>query len=109
MPRGDGTGPMGAGPTMGRALCNYAGFGGLRFFGRGVCGGFGRGGGRGQRNRFCATGLLGWMRGGRGAVVPGGTPPAGTEKQWLENQAQALQARLDVVRQRLSKLEAEKK
>ena len=108
MPRGDGTGPMGAGPMTGRALGNRAGVGGPGFV-RGPGGGFGRGGGRGQRNRFYATGLPGWMRGGRGAVSPVGAPPTGTEKQWLENQAQALQTRLDEVRQRLSELGAEKK
>ena len=51
MPGRDGTGPMGHGPQTGG--------------GRGFCGGGpsqGRGGGRGRRNHFSATGLTGWQR-----------------------------------------------
>lgn len=99
---------MGAGPMTGRALGYCAGYG-APGFGRGRGGGFGRGGGRGWRHRYYATGLPGWMRGGWGAAAPVSAPPAATEKQWLENQAQTLQAQLDEVRQRLSELEAEKK
>jgi len=94
---------MGAGPMTGGARGYCAGFGGPGFA-RGRGGGFGRGGGRGWRHWYYATGLPAWMRGAQGA------PPAAaaTEKQWLDNQAQALQARLEEVRQRLSELEAEK-
>ena len=68
MPGGDGTGPMGQGPMTGG--------------GRGYCavvlnsagvrpsnnrGSYGRGGERGHRNCFYATGLPGWMRSIRGA------------------------------------------
>jgi len=102
MPRGDGTGPMGAGPMTGRALGYCAGFGAPGFariggLGRGRGGGFGRGIGRG------------WGRGGWGGFAPVAAPPAATQKQWLESEAQALQTQLDEVRQRLSELEAEKK
>ncbi len=74
MPRGDGTGPAGAGPMTGRATGFCAGYqapgyanpvGGRGFRGRGR--GFrGRGGGRGWRNWFNATGLPGWLRAGLG-------------------------------------------
>jgi len=112
MPFGDGTGPMGAGPMTGRAAGYCAGFGMPGYAnpipGRGWGRGFwGRGGGRGWRHWYYATGLPGWMRWGG---FPAATAPAAaTEKQWLENLAQNLQARLDEVRQRLSELEGEKK
>jgi len=52
MPGRDGTGPTGHGPMTGGR--------------RGFCGDAaplpGRGGGRGQRNQFYATGLTGWQR-----------------------------------------------
>ena len=52
MPGRDGTGPMGYGPLTGGR--------------RGSCAGAapfaGRGGGRGPRNQFYATGLTGWQR-----------------------------------------------
>lgn len=113
MPRGDGTGPMGMGPMTGRAAGYCAGFtapgfanpigGGL---GRGR-GGFARGGrgGRGQRNRYRATGLYGWQR--DPAMAPGfGVDSAGgptfdesaslkSEAEFLENQLQAIRARID--------------
>jgi len=52
MPGRDGTGPTGYGPMTGGR--------------RGFCAGAapipGRGGGRGHRNQFLATGLTGWQR-----------------------------------------------
>lgn len=114
MPSGDGTGPMGAGPMTGRAAGYCAGYGVTGYMNPGLgrgwgCGFWGRGGGRGWRHWFWATGLPGWMRWGWGPVPPASRMPAATEKQWLENQAQALQARLDAIRKRLSELDAEAK
>ena len=66
MPGGDGTGPMGMGPMTGRAAGYCAGYpvpgymNPIPGFGRGL----GRGGGRGWRNMYYATGLPGWMRWG---------------------------------------------
>jgi hypothetical protein len=70
MPGGDRTGPLGLGPRTGRGagycrgygMAGFANpiFGGGRGFGRG----FGYGRGRGWRNRYYATGLPGWARGG---------------------------------------------
>ena len=107
MPRGNGTGPMGRGPMTGRAAGYCAGNGqpGVANPVAGCGGGFGRGmgggSGRGFRNMFFATGLPGWARSG-GAPAPAGM----NEKQVLKSQADALQAQLDTVRQRLGRLEA---
>lgn len=52
MPARDGTGPTGYGPMTG----------GRRGFCAGAVPSPGRGGGRGWRNQFYATGLTGWQR-----------------------------------------------
>lgn len=116
MPRGNGTGPMGMGPMTGRAAGFCAGNGAPGYanpvggrcgggFGRGR-GGMGGGFGRGFRNMFFATGLPGWMRDNRTDAPDraGGFD----EKQALANQAKALQAQLDAIRQRLVGLDQEK-
>jgi hypothetical protein len=79
MPFRDGTGPSGQGPRTGRGAGNCAGQGGAgRFVGRG----FGRGGrGRGFGRGF-------------------GIAPE-QERSWLEDQAQALQAALQSITERL--------
>ncbi len=62
MPGFDGTGPMGQGPLTGGR--------------RGYCAGAvpgqwgGRGGGRGWRNQYYATGLTGWQRQGQAYAAP---------------------------------------
>jgi len=115
MPGGDRTGPAGMGPMTGRAAGYCAGYGVPGYmnpgYGRGFWGrGFG-GGGRGWRNRFYATGLPGWMRvGPYGAPYGYGAPyqkpdPEG-EKQFLAEQAEALQAELDSIKKRLSEIES---
>lgn len=111
MPRGDGTGPTGAGPMSGRAagLCRgnplpgyatsgpwgraaWAGPG----FGRGWPGGFGRTGfGRGWPGGPGGPGGYGW----RAAFAA----PAG-EREILERQAQLLKRRLNAVDKRLAEL-----
>lgn len=116
MPRGNGTGPMGMGPMTGRAagICAWNGAPGYANPVAGRCGGgFGRGrgqGGQGRgrhgcRNLFLATGLPGWMRGGGNAAPDraGGFD----EIQALANQAQALQAQLAGVQERLKRLETQ--
>jgi hypothetical protein len=114
MPRGDRTGPLGAGPMSGRAAGYCAGLGmpgnmnpipGRSFgmgFGRGR--GFG-GGGRGWRHWFYATGLPGWMRSGW-CGLPYQQPEPEAEKQMLKNQAEALQSELELIKRRLDELEA---
>ncbi len=87
-------------------------------YGRG--GGFwGRGGGRGCRNRYYATGLTGWQRAGYGAPVWGGVPTAPvapygvapTREQQLDamkGQASYFEDALKDLRKRMEELEAEK-
>ncbi|HBX43482.1 MAG TPA: hypothetical protein DEH27_06670 [Deltaproteobacteria bacterium] len=98
MPRGDRTGPMGTGPLTGRGAGFCAGFRGPGFFG----------GGRGWRHIFHATGLPGWMRSGWGGPAFLEEPPPGTEKRYLEEEAEALKGRLDEIRKRLEELEERK-
>ncbi len=125
MPGGDGTGPMGMGPMTGRAAGYCAGYGvpgymnpipgrlGLGF-GRGF-----RGGGRGRRNWYYATGLPGWVRAGYGMPAWGAYPPAGapafgawpqmTKEQQIEalkGQAEYFEDVLDGIRKRLEELES---
>jgi hypothetical protein len=106
MPRGDGTGPMGIGPMTGRAAGYCAGYATPGFAnamgGRGV---WGCGRGRGFRNWFHATGLPGWMR-GRAYAGPFPQADPGVRKQTLENQAQALQSQLDLIKKQITELDA---
>lgn len=112
MPRGDGTGPMGRGPMTGRGLGLCAGLAvpalmGLAF-GRGRGG---RGGGRGWRNMFHATGLTGWQRAAMASTAPSAAtvaPTVETEKQFLETQVEMMQSQLDEVKKRLAGLETAK-
>ncbi len=117
MPRGDRTGPQGMGPMTGRAAGYCAGNATPGFatggFGRGYGAGAGRGyggggGGWGRRNMYYATGLPGWARyGGYAApyTAPLAEPDSAFQKQALKNQADVLQAELDLVKKRLSDLE----
>ncbi len=109
MPRGDGTGPRGMGPMTGRGAGYCAGFTVPGFANTGRGPGFGRGrgcwgGGYGWRNRFYATGQPGWMRFGAMNPLPQNPDPE-WEKQALKNQADALQAELAAVQERLANLE----
>ncbi len=102
MPRGDGTGPMGAGPMTGRRAgrCACAGYDAPGFANpmprRGL--GF-RGGGRGFRNMFYATGLPGWQRFG---YVP---PTPQQENDALKAQAESLKQELDAINKRIEEME----
>ncbi|RJP22143.1 MAG: hypothetical protein C4520_08710 [Candidatus Abyssobacteria bacterium SURF_5] len=122
MPRGDGTGPMGAGPMTGRAAGYCAGYGvpgsmnpAFPGAGRGRGGFWGRGGGgRGRRNWFYATGVPGWAR--FGSVWPqagwGPSPVGPTREQELEalqQQASYFNEALEDIKQRIDELSKEKK
>jgi hypothetical protein len=127
MPRGDGTGPMGLGPKTGRAAGYCAGYSvpgymnpmpGRGYFGGGA-GFYGRGGGRGRRNWYYATGLPGWQRASMGLPAFGGwvNPalyPYGDEispKQEmdiLKNQADILKKQLEDIQGRIETLEKAK-
>ena len=103
MPGYDGTGPRGMGPMTGggRGYCavpvdDFAGRPRIgRFFGRGG----GRGGGRGRRNRYYATGLVGWQRSG---FMPE------DEKEALRSEAELLKQELSDIQSRISALENDK-
>lgn len=86
------------------------GMGPMTGWGRGLCAGapksgwFGRGGGRGWRNRFYATGLPGWQRNVPGRAA--GNLPDETGR--LKEQAEYLSTELEAVRTRLNELEQKK-
>ena len=116
MPWGDRTGPAGAGPMTGRGLGYCAGYphpgyavpgGGGRSYGRGAGWG-GRGGGRGYRNQFYATGLPGWARAGYAPNPPGyyEPPTPEQEREALSQAAEELKAELGEIEKRLKNLEA---
>lgn len=107
MPGGDGTGPVGMGPMTGRAAGYCAGYptpgymspcGGRGFWGRG------RGGGRGRRNWFRATGLPFGARFG-GYATPQQQPNRELEMQTLQSRADTLQSELDSIKKRISEWE----
>jgi len=119
MPRGDGTGPMGLGPMTGRSagFCVGYNFPGYMnpISGRGYIGmgrGFlGRGGGRGRRNWFYATGFSGWQRASMGMPVFGGMYPNASEitpkqeSDILKNEADFLKKQLEDINGRIETLE----
>jgi hypothetical protein len=117
MPRGDGTGPMGAGPMTGRGAGYCAGYGMPGYaggapwcgYGYGYGRGLGRGrgfggGGRGWRHMYYATGQPGWMRFG-GYPPEHAQPDPEAEKRFLGDRADALQAELEYIKKRLSEIE----
>lgn len=105
MPRGDRTGPMGAGPMTGRAAgyCVATGAPGLATIGGGRGYGMGFGRGRGGGRGF-----------GRGFGRGGGFPVAGTvapptsdqELAVLKQQAEQLTADMGLIQSRIQELES---
>jgi len=116
------------GPMTGRAAGFCAGYGVPGYAnpigGRGFWGwGRGRGGSRGWRNQFYATGLTGWQR--AGAAYPTGiapfpgtipvahpyapTPTAEQELDALKGQAEHFEDALDGIRKRIGELESKSK
>jgi len=108
MPGFDGTGPMGQGPMTGkgRGYCAVPLTGaGRPFVRRGF---YGRGGGRGFRNCFYATGLPGWMRmkGGMQAFGGfGGAVSKEDEVTMLKNQADFLKEQFEDTQARIQAIE----
>ena len=116
MPRGDGTGPWGMGPMTGRAAGYCAGYNVPGFTnpigGRGFWGA-GRGGGRGHRYMYYATGLPGWARFGgfpyptAPYAAPTYWPQASPEQElgYLKDQAEYFQNTLGDIQKRIDELE----
>jgi hypothetical protein len=102
MPGFDGTGPWGQGPLTGG--------------GRGSCAGAvprpwgGRGGGRGWRNQYHATGLTGWQRQAGGLAPPASTTTSAEKPIAADTVASAQLVRLEesvaAILERLDRLEA---
>ena len=121
MPRGDRTGPNGAGPMTGRRagfcagnnLPGYAnpnnfGYGGGGQFGYRGGGGGGRGGGgggRGRRNMYYATGLTAWQRDAAAYQPPNRQPTEAEELEILKNEAASMEKALKEINKRMTKLE----
>ena len=114
MPRGDRSGPGGAGPMTGRGLGYCAGYPAPGYAAGGYGGGYG-GGGRGFRHRYYATGVPGWGRAGyaRAYGPPAGyappvAPAPGDLAVALKTEAEYLAAALEETRSRLAALESDK-
>ncbi|RJQ39306.1 MAG: hypothetical protein C4545_10790 [Anaerolineaceae bacterium] len=102
MPKGDRTGPAGAGMMTGRRAGYCAGFSVPGYMNTGVpWRGFGFGGvGRGWRNTFYATGVPGWQRFGYPPMPPQ------EETESLKTQADWLKDQLDAINKRIEELES---
>lgn len=118
MPRGDRTGPAGAGPMTGRGAGYCAGYGmpGFANYGAGWGGGgggFGRGRGRGFGFRGRGWGGYGFPQWGNfWGATPGvapAMPDASQEADLLKAQSEQLEATLQSIRKRIDELEGESK
>lgn len=84
----------------GRGFCAYPGGAGKPFFGG--SGFYGRGGGRGWRNQFYATGLPRWQR----RAFWNAPAAAEDEKQALKSEVDFLRSRLQALEERLAAMQA---
>jgi len=112
MPGGDRTGPSGFGPGTGRAAGYCARYPAIGYMNPILGRGFGRGGGRGRRNRYYATGLTGWQRAAYGMpyAVPYAAPypPADARDQELaalKRQAEYLEDAMNSIKKRIQEYE----
>lgn len=102
MPRGDRTGPLGAGPRTGRGAGWCASYDRPGYAHPAPRPGLGRGsrGGRGWRNMYYATGVPGWARPGFAPPAPAAEPEIAdlkAEATWLAGRLDAIQQRLDEI------------
>lgn len=96
MPGGNRRGPMGEGPMSGRGMGYCAGYDRPGFANGGGAWG-GRGGGRGRRNMYYATGQPGWMR--------DDAPGVDDSADALRESANAIRQSLHAIEERLTTLE----
>jgi hypothetical protein len=109
MPGGDATGPTGTGAKTGRAAGSCAGSDVPGYMNPGPGRGFwGRGGGRGWRNRYRATGLTGWLweAMGRPGSASAAAPTREGELDALKRQSGLLEGFLASIRRRIEELES---
>ena len=116
MPRGDKTGPTGAGPRTGRMKGFCMGFGIPGTFNRfqDVASPWRGRGGQGRRNRFFNTGLTGWQRsawfgfgrGSRGFSTSDSDFAPGSQLETLKAQAQQLEEAMDGIKRRIQEMES---
>ena len=117
MPYGDRTGPMGLGPMTGRGMGFCTGYNSPGYanptFRRDQ---FVRGGGRGWRNWYYATGRPGWLRNTQGlpawgklGYYPFFQPTVEEEKRLLEDNKKILQRELQTIEKRLKELKDKSK
>jgi len=111
MPRGDGTGPAGAGPMTGRAAGFCAGFGVPGYVNPVNRRGFGAGMGRGRGFGFRARGRMPYYGAGYSMPYEPYDLPMDAafspenEMKALQNQAKNLEATLNQINQRITELE----
>ena len=105
MPGGDGTGPQGLGPRTGRAAGYCAQYPVPGYANPNLGRGFYRGGGRGRRNLYYATGLTGWQRGAYSYPPPVvQTIPKEQEVAELKNEAEYVENELKEIKKRIQEI-----
>ena len=105
MPGGDGTGPQGLGPRTGRAAGYCAQYPVPGYANPNLGRGFYRGGGRGRRNLYYATGLTGWQRGAYSYPPPVVQAiPKEQEVVELKNEAEYLENELKEIKKRIQEI-----
>ena len=105
MPGGDGTGPQGLGPRTGRAAGYCAQYPVPGYANPNLGRGFYRGGGRGRRNLYYATGLTGWQRGAYSYPPPVvQTITKEQELAELTNEAEFMENELKEIKKRIQEI-----
>ncbi|SHH82478.1 hypothetical protein SAMN02745135_02295 [Caloranaerobacter azorensis DSM 13643] len=104
MPRGDRTGPMGAGPMTGRKMGYCAGYDVPGYMNAGYGRGYGRGFGRGF-GRFCRRGF-GFGRGFGWRAFAYNAPSKEELKGYINEEIRFLKDQLDSLEKRLKDLDS---
>ncbi|MCG7849523.1 MAG: DUF5320 domain-containing protein [ANME-2 cluster archaeon] len=105
MPGGDRTGPSGLGPRTGRAAGYCARNPVPGYMNPILDRGYYRGGGRGRRNLYYATGLTGWQRGAYSYPPPVvQTITKEQELAELKDMAENMEHKLEDIRNRIQEI-----